>query len=1163
VYLAGFGRILGLKQRTGLAVIWLAVPVMAVMFASPFFVRADSLGATGMVSVDANWHRQNLPTSMQDPVIIAGVPSKNGSQPGTVGLRNVGVDGFDIAFREWSYLDGSHLVEDIAWLAAEKGRVEMSDGTIIEAGVFYLRGNKVWSEVSFEEPFPGAPTVLLSAQTHNDNQAFSVEAASVSEKGFHSSMQEEEALLTSGHGQETIGYLAIYSPRSGSRQVKLPFGDNKSASVDHIEMNHGYTNFIDRKLQLQEEQSKDSEMRHIYEGVDTLMVGDLLFAQIVTNKGGDTVTIRYTDFVPVEQPEEEIVDDASVELDLSFDGTLEQSSPDVTVESIGLTGFGNGFLGGEKAALFSGNNQLKVSGLGSSSSFTISGWLFIDDLLAQNEVSLIESRDGTNPFRWYFKNDNPTDTKQRVTKLVFETDAIKGGEGPSGNYVESGYDRFGELSKEFIDRNNHAFKHRDPDNWAHIALTYDSENKTVTTFMYGSRDSVTELSEAHAVSFENMVIAPTENINSRFVGRLKDLRIQDRVLTKEEVADAGAWEPKLWGNKDIDNWLPAENVIYVDGANGDDANNGSSESPVKTIRKGLSIIPGKSTRLVIRPGKYYEHSLRLYKSGTRFEPVIIEAETPGTVEIDGAVPLEKTWTPTNRPGEYTAPWDRITGHWTRDGSNNIGHRDEMIIQDGRLLRPLDAWAGDDLDNVSPQIVFDEGMYFIDEANKQIIVRTDKDPNDSIMEQANNRLLLQATGLEYIVLRGLIFQHGGGNGWAKTVWLKGSKHVVVEDSEFKKFSGKGLVGGEIIHKGRVPLDFIYRRLKFQDVGGGAFTQGHSYALAEDIYVGHGYWRMIRAKAINAKSVLYKNLSVAHITMRRLMVDEPEEVQLLWFDNNNWNIKIEESSFYKGGSNVRHSIYFEINPQGNVVRNNSFAHTRGGITNWSDGVTFEGNYIKSAKARWGIIELPRGGRSVGGKRPYSFNQNNFIENNTITAEKDSALIGRRNLEKGLYANNRYFGGIFGIESSRNFIKWFGGNHQNTTNWAEYQRYEEGSSFLDSDPFVGVTPEIGFEADSIDVNESAKAVLIPLNMSLPVDQHTSVQVKVNNGTAVEGEDFRLVIDRDLKYLPLQVYRSASLIVHRDDISEGDEQFTIELVDPQGATLGDHSTLTVNIKD
>ena len=875
----------------------------------------------------------------------------------------------------------------------------------------------------------------------------------------------------------------------------------------------------------------------------------------IVDLGGDSADD--TLFVPI------VISTEKKVLDLVLNGSLRQPNRGIRVKANGPLRYQDGVLGAERAASFTGANSIEVDGVGTHSSFTISTWLYTEDFLEQSEVTLMESRKGANPFRWYFQNKNPSVITKRETRLIFESDAIAGGDGPGGNATQHNYYRFAEHSIEFISRSNSTYQKRGVDAWMHVALTYDAQTKEVTSYLFGREDSVVKLTRAEAVSFENLVIAPTNVAGQKFIGRLREVKAFNYVLSKEELDELGAWEPKLWGNVDINNWLPAETVLYVDGTTGDDGNSGSTDAPVKTIKQGLSLIEGKSTRLVIRPGTYYEHSLVLDDThGSRLKPIIIEAETPGTVFIDGAIPFDVTWTPTGNPNEYSTPWTADASLWIFDDTveesdtgNNFGRRTELFIQDGEILRSLDAWNLIDSE-------LSVGQFFIDGINQKLIIRTDKNPNTSVMQQAQNVQLFSIKASNYVVLRDITFQHAGGNGWDQTLDYGGSAHLVIEDVTIRNSGRQAISGGGRIRRGRIPHDHVIRRIHIENVGGRALSATHSYVLLEDIYVKKPYWRMVNARRKLAKSQLFKHLGVNHITLRRVVVDEAQKQgTLLWFDNTNWNIKIEQCAFYQGGSRVYHAIFFEINPANNVVRDSSFAYTNGAVASWSEGITFENNYVKANHARWGLLDLHGGGRDRKSRLPYRFNVNDHISNNTIVSNQDDALTGKAFPDAGVYENNRYFGPLG--PGGKQFIPWWKGGQNTKINFTDWMQYETNPTYLTSDPFVGVTAEVGFEQAGLTVKESAKAVLIPINMSLPADQLMNVNVRVVDGTAIEGEDFRLIFDPEERYVPLQIYRSASLLVYKDGISEGGEQFTIELENPENATLGKHRTLTVTIQD
>ena len=63
-----------------------------------------------------------------------------------VRLRKVqGANGrFQARFQEWDYLNGKHPEERADFLAMEKGRTVMLDGSIWEAGTVKVTGNRGW-----------------------------------------------------------------------------------------------------------------------------------------------------------------------------------------------------------------------------------------------------------------------------------------------------------------------------------------------------------------------------------------------------------------------------------------------------------------------------------------------------------------------------------------------------------------------------------------------------------------------------------------------------------------------------------------------------------------------------------------------------------------------------------------------------------------------------------------------------------------------------------------------------------------------------------------------------------------------------------------------------------------------------------------------------------
>ena len=71
-----------------------------------------------------------------------------------------------------------------------------------------------------------------------------------------------------------------------------------------------------------------------------------------------------------------------------------------------------------------------------------------------------------------------------------------------------------------------------------------------------------------------------------------------------------------------------------------DSNPGTTGQPLKTVKRAVELVRA-GDKVVIRPGEYVEGSLILQTSGTKSQPIIFEAEVPGTVAITGGPRLAK------------------------------------------------------------------------------------------------------------------------------------------------------------------------------------------------------------------------------------------------------------------------------------------------------------------------------------------------------------------------------------------------------------------------------------------------------------------------------------------------------------------------------------------
>ncbi len=245
------------------------------------------------VEIDHNWVRVDFAETFINPVVVAGPLSYNGSHPSIIRVRNISPTGFEIRLQEWEYLDGSHSLEKVSYLAMEKGRHTLEDGTQIEAGVFQASGEQE-KTVQFTSGFTEEPVVITTLLTFGDTKAATSRLKKISDTGFSLSIEEEE-LSAEAHGEENVGYIAWEPQNSTIGNMKV-IVSRTSKAVKHkwYTINYGeqlteaplflaamapqlggntasirYMNKTDSSIQVkvEEETSKDSEVRHSRETV--------------------------------------------------------------------------------------------------------------------------------------------------------------------------------------------------------------------------------------------------------------------------------------------------------------------------------------------------------------------------------------------------------------------------------------------------------------------------------------------------------------------------------------------------------------------------------------------------------------------------------------------------------------------------------------------------------------------------------------------------------------------------------------------------------------------------------------------------------------------------------------------------------------------------------
>ncbi len=132
-------------------------------------------------------------------------------------ITDVQADRFTFFVHEAPDLDGTHdSTETVSYVVPETGGWELSDGTLLEVGkvtttatVGKLISNQ-WETVTLSAGFADAPAVFSQVQTNSDPSFVGTRQQNVDANSFQAALEEEESSDT-GHGSETIGWVAIES----------------------------------------------------------------------------------------------------------------------------------------------------------------------------------------------------------------------------------------------------------------------------------------------------------------------------------------------------------------------------------------------------------------------------------------------------------------------------------------------------------------------------------------------------------------------------------------------------------------------------------------------------------------------------------------------------------------------------------------------------------------------------------------------------------------------------------------------------------------------------------------------------------------------------------------------------------------------------------------
>ena len=260
----------------------------------------------GDIQVTSEWGRVTFAESYSQPIVIAGPPQTVDAAPCTVRIRNVTSSGFDICLVQWPYQTGVHGGEKVSYLVLEKGRSQLEDGSVVEAGTF--SGTTQWQDVSWLAAHTTTPVVLTSVTSSNDSKAV-VGRVIPSTSGFAFRLQGQE-LSGGSHAAETVHYVA-WTPGQGVQDafcfeaVAGAFSLTEAWKTQEMQNRFLQSPFIFAEMQsrvnldtaalrldnvtrsafqakIEEEQSWDSEQAHAAEQISYLAIAPTGPARLVT-----------------------------------------------------------------------------------------------------------------------------------------------------------------------------------------------------------------------------------------------------------------------------------------------------------------------------------------------------------------------------------------------------------------------------------------------------------------------------------------------------------------------------------------------------------------------------------------------------------------------------------------------------------------------------------------------------------------------------------------------------------------------------------------------------------------------------------------------------------------------------------------------------------------
>ena len=156
------------------------------------------------------WKFVKFPVNFSEiPLVFPQVVSQNENSAVNARIRNISEEGFEMRLQEEENADGTHAVEQVSWVAIERG--DLSDGFKLQSGLLSAVNNSPTS-FNFTDGFATIPAFIAAIQTYNEADPSAIRFSGLSKTKVDLFIQEEQSKdVEVAHAMEKVAYLAMDS----------------------------------------------------------------------------------------------------------------------------------------------------------------------------------------------------------------------------------------------------------------------------------------------------------------------------------------------------------------------------------------------------------------------------------------------------------------------------------------------------------------------------------------------------------------------------------------------------------------------------------------------------------------------------------------------------------------------------------------------------------------------------------------------------------------------------------------------------------------------------------------------------------------------------------------------------------------------------------------